>query len=42
MKKTIVYFSAVVFIAVLSFSCKTKEHCPAYGMKTEMQKAQRI
>lgn len=35
MKKAFVYLSALAFIAVLATSCKSREHCPAYGSNTQ-------
>jgi hypothetical protein len=41
MKKALIYLSIVFVSGALSYSCKTKEHCPAYG-KMEGIKARTI
>lgn len=42
MKTAQIYLIAVLLASFLMASCKTKENCPAYGMKFECKKAQII
>ncbi len=39
MKKIFLYLIAATFGLISVSGCKTKEHCPAYGQKTEAVKA---
>ncbi|MCX7743413.1 MAG: hypothetical protein N2167_02495 [Flavobacteriales bacterium] len=42
MKKILIYLLVASFGVIAATSCKTKEHCPAYGQKTEATKAVNI
>lgn len=37
MKKSIIYIFAVAFTVALMASCRTREHCPAYGQADDVK-----